>query len=104
MVPTVYLMYHELEQAGRSLCRSENGYVRYVVAVEAFRDQMRAIARAGLRGTSVGEALDGSARCVAITFDDGCESDYLIAAPVLLEFGFTATFYVVSGFIDAPGY
>ena len=33
----VFLMYHELELAGRKLCRSEPGYVRYILPLETFR-------------------------------------------------------------------
>ncbi len=33
---------------------------------------------------------------VVITFDDGLESDYAIAAPILEEFGFKATFFVIT--------
>jgi peptidoglycan/xylan/chitin deacetylase (PgdA/CDA1 family) len=41
---------------------------------------------------------------VVITFDDGCETDLLIAAPRLLEHGLSATFYVTTGFVGKPGY
>ena len=36
----VFLMYHELELAGRKLCQSEPGYVRYILPLETFRGQM----------------------------------------------------------------
>jgi peptidoglycan/xylan/chitin deacetylase (PgdA/CDA1 family) len=41
---------------------------------------------------------------VCITFDDGCETDWIAAAPVLREFGFHATFYLTAGFLGTPGY
>ena len=105
MAGNVYLMYHELEQVGRPLCVETPGYARYAVSAEAFRAQMRAIQLAGLRGISVGDALDRPQRdAVVLTFDDGCESDWTVAAPVLREHGFSATFYVTSGFIDTPGH
>jgi hypothetical protein len=34
-----FLMYHELELAGRKLCQSEPGYVRYILPLEAFRSR-----------------------------------------------------------------
>jgi peptidoglycan/xylan/chitin deacetylase (PgdA/CDA1 family) len=44
------------------------------------------------------------ARPVALTFDDGYADAYSAALPVLQHYGFTATFYVVSGFVGQPGY
>jgi len=101
----VFLMYHELELAGRKLCQSEPGYVRYILPVEEFRSQMAWMKQSGFRGLSVSEALSYSVqRAVCITFDDGCETDLVAAAPLLAEFGFHATFYVTAGFLDTPGY
>ena len=41
---------------------------------------------------------------MCVTFDDGCETDLIAAAPVLREFGFNATFYLTAGFLDTPGH
>ena len=41
---------------------------------------------------------------VVITFDDGLRSDYLIAAPVLKEFGFPATFFIVTDWREDKDY
>jgi peptidoglycan/xylan/chitin deacetylase (PgdA/CDA1 family) len=100
---TVCLMYHELELPDRALCHSEAGYVRYIVSVENFRKQLEALSQAGLQGISVSQMLDGVPG-VALTFDDGCETDLLAAAPALQEMGFKATFYVTIGFLDTRGY
>ena len=101
----VFLMYHELELAGRKLCQSEPGYVRYILPLETFRIQMQWIKESGFRGLSVSEALCYPAEpSVCITFDDGCETDLIAAAPILREFGFHATFYLTAGFLGMPGY
>jgi peptidoglycan/xylan/chitin deacetylase (PgdA/CDA1 family) len=101
----VFLMYHELELAGRKLCQSEPGYVRYILPLESFRRQMAWIKESGWRGLNVSEALCYPAEPgVCITFDDGCETDLIAAAPVLREFGCNATFYLTSGFLGTPGY
>jgi peptidoglycan/xylan/chitin deacetylase (PgdA/CDA1 family) len=101
----VFLMYHELELAGRKLCQSEPGYVRYILPLEIFRGQMSWMKQSGWRGLSVGEALHYPAEpSVCLTFDDGCETDLIAAAPVLREFGFNATFYLTAGFLNTPGY
>ena len=101
----VFLMYHELELAGRKLCQSEPGYVRYILPLGTFRSQMEWLRDSGWRGLNVGEALCyPSEPSVCITFDDGCETDLIAAAPVLREFGFNATFYLTAGFLGTPGY
>src|SRR5215204_1403646 len=113
----VFLMYHELETAGRPLCESEPGYVRYIVGLEDFRRHISHLRSAGVRGHSVGEALSdldagaanntgtkaGGPR-VVFTFDDGCETDLLFAAPLLKEAGFGATFYVTVAHLGRRGY
>ena len=40
----------------------------------------------------------------SLTFDDGHESDYTHAFPVLHELGLRATFFVVPTLVDTPGY
>jgi peptidoglycan/xylan/chitin deacetylase (PgdA/CDA1 family) len=105
---TLFLMYHEIESPGRPLCNAEPGYVRYVVAESDFRAQLESIRAAELRGVSVGEALDNFRRgvygCITLTFDDGCETDLLTAAPILHEAGFNATFFIVAGFVGNAGF
>jgi peptidoglycan/xylan/chitin deacetylase (PgdA/CDA1 family) len=101
----VFLMYHELELPGRKLCQSEPGYVRYILPLETFRSQMEWIKHSGFRGLSVSEAIRYPAEpSICITFDDGCETDLIAAAPVLAEFGFHATFYLTAGRLGIPGY
>jgi len=84
----VFLMYHELELPGRTLVQSEPGYVRYILPIETFRGQMEWLKESGYQGLSVSEASSyPQERSVCITFDDGCETDLISAAPVLREFG-----------------
>ena len=101
---TVFLMYHELQEPNRRLCQAEPGYVRYVLPSSEFRNQMLSIKKNGRRGVNVSRALGTQPDSVAITFDDGCETDFITAAPVLQELGFGATFYVTTGFIGKRGY
>jgi peptidoglycan/xylan/chitin deacetylase (PgdA/CDA1 family) len=101
----VFLMYHELELAGRKLCQSEPGYVRYILPVDTFRTQMAWLKNSGWQGLNVSEALRSpEGQSVCITFDDGSETDLITAAPILHELGFRATSYVTAGFIGTPGY
>lgn len=108
---TVFLMYHEIEAPGRALCETAPGYLRYVVKESEFSRQLECLRASGCDGVSVGEALDGALDGIegrgprlAITFDDGCETDWVVAAPLLAEFGFNATFYVIAGNVGSPGY
>ena len=100
----VFLMYHELDR-GLALCQSESGYVRYVLTLASFRSQMEWLKRSAIAGLSVSAALAyPSGANVCITFDDGCETDWTAAAPVLREFGLHATFYVTAGRVGTAGY
>ncbi len=104
-VSTMILMYHELELPGRDLCRLEPGYVRYVLSASEFESQMRSLHASGLRGLSVSSALQfADPRGIGLTFDDGSETDLLLAAPILNELSFGATFYITAGFLGTPGY
>jgi len=67
-----------------------------------FARQLWCLARLGLRGVSLGEGLwhlarGSSERVVALTFDDGYADNLRFAAPILREFRFGATCFVVSG-------
>lgn len=100
-----FLMYHELEIAGRGLCQVEPGYSRYVLPEPSFRMQMDQLKGTGWQGLSVSQALEfPHGRNVTITFDDGCETDLLAAAPILLQNSFNATFFVTCGRLGKPGY
>ncbi len=100
----VFLMYHELETDGRSACQDGPGYLRYVVQANDFLMQMNHLKGMGWRGVDVDQALLFHPGTTAITFDDGCETDLLVAAPILGELGFGATFYITTGFLGKLGY
>ena len=101
----VFLMFHELELPGRPMCQADPGYARYVISAEEFREQVDWLRNAGWRGVNVSQAFsDTNARAVIVTFDDGCETDLLAAAPLLQQAGFAATSYITAGFIGKPGY
>ena len=103
---TVFLMYHELQVAGRAPIRDDPGYLRYVIDEKEFRAQLIQLRIDGFCGTSVGDWLSSRREepQVVITFDDGCETDFLTAGPLLVEIVFKATFFVVSGFVGKTGF
>jgi peptidoglycan/xylan/chitin deacetylase (PgdA/CDA1 family) len=102
----VFLMYHELELPCRSLVHSEPGYVRYILRESTFQSQIDWLRQNGWNGLNVSEALrfPATGKSVAITFDDGCETDLLCAATILRAAGFNATFYVTVGFLNQCGH
>jgi peptidoglycan/xylan/chitin deacetylase (PgdA/CDA1 family) len=57
---------------------------------------------------AIRDALEGTGRLpnrpIVITFDDGWENQYQYAFPLLLKYGFTATLFVVTKFIDRTGF
>jgi len=104
----VYLMYHELQTPGRELIDGAPGYARYVVTTANFRAQLARLRADNFSGLNVTEALaldDAStAPRVVITFDDGCETDLTLAAQLLREHNYNATFYVTTGNVGRRGY
>lgn len=91
------LMYHHvgLPRAGR-----------FSVTPAQFAEQLKWLRDQGYHSVSIDDiaaALQGGPplppKPIAITFDDGWSDQYDIALPLLSEFGFKATFFVVSGWV-----
>jgi peptidoglycan/xylan/chitin deacetylase (PgdA/CDA1 family) len=104
-----FLMYHEIAVPGRDLCRDFKGHVPYAVPLHEFASQLDFLREQRWRGLSVSEALVANGNGahthkVAITFDDGSETDFDAAAPLLQNAGFHATFYAITGWLGRPGY
>lgn len=98
------LMYHGI--------RAENAtnghpYFETCTAPRVFAAQMRFLRNRGYRAVDLNEAASLLAakqdvsKTVVITFDDGFVDFYSSAFPVLLECGFTATIFVVPGFLNS---
>lgn len=101
------LMYHEIGVPEQPPGDPSPGYLRYVVPVEEFRKQLEILRNERIRGCGITELLDDravSGSAIAITFDDGCQTDLSVAAPLLQDAKFGATFFVVPGFLGRPGY
>lgn len=81
------------------------------VSPETFEWQLRFLARHRFRVLELGDVVDAAAqgraldrRTLAITFDDGYEETFSVAAPFLQRFGFHATIFVAPREIGAPGF
>lgn len=73
------------------------------VSPRRFHMQMATLKRLGYRGVSMDRLLAASgsrSRMVGLTFDDGYADFVQNAAPILAEFGFSATIFVVAGHVD----
>jgi len=92
------LMYH-------SIAESQNGrqpYYETNTSPRVFAQQMKFLRDSGYRANGWDSALQNasrrnSANAVVITFDDGYADFYRNAFPVLSDYGFTATVFVITG-------
>ncbi|NNF29670.1 MAG: polysaccharide deacetylase family protein, partial [Gemmatimonadetes bacterium] len=75
---------------------------------ESLRRRFERMNRLGCRVLALSEAVERLAHgtlpdlAVSITFDDGTHDFYLRAAPLLKEFGFPATVYLTTYYVDRP--
>jgi peptidoglycan/xylan/chitin deacetylase (PgdA/CDA1 family) len=76
-----------------------------------FADQMAYLARNDFTTVTMAQVRayvrDGTPlppRAIALTFDDGYDDAYSAARPVLEQYHMTATFYIITGFLDTPRY
>ncbi len=97
------LLYHHIstEQSGN----------RYFISPAVFRQQIQTLHDLGFTSLTVAQLADllinGGllpAKPVVITFDDGDSDVYTNAYPVLKEFGFTASFYIVAGYLNGKDF
>jgi len=90
------LMYHALSPG--------ESREHYVVRNDIFRRHMDLLRQEGLRGVSLDYVLnhgDEVDHCVVLSFDDGHSSNYHHALPILESYGFLATFFITTGFIES---
>jgi peptidoglycan/xylan/chitin deacetylase (PgdA/CDA1 family) len=101
------LMYHALEDEGHPAGATDPGEQLYILQVRQFQEQMEYLHQEGFRTFLLEEllAMDGwPEKSVVLTFDDGHESNYTLALPILNEFGFKADFFITTGWIGTPNY
>lgn len=77
----------------------------YSVAPAAFARQLDWLVGHGYRSVGLADLAGGMlpARGVLISFDDGDASNLEVAVPMLRARGFTAVFFITSGFLGRPG-
>lgn len=105
MNPSVpILMYHAIAAPN---CSKEAGYT---TTPEAFEAQLRLLAQAGYQSLTVSELANRwetggrlPAKPVVLTFDDGFACLHETALPIMERYGFRATIYLISGYLDRMG-
>ena len=96
------LMYHHIAPRGEA-----DDLRPFVVFKENFQQQLLFLKKSGFRSLHLGEVFDEAegnlsipGRKVVITFDDGSMNLFEHAFPLLKEYGFTATFFIISGMLS----
>lgn len=101
------LMYHALEDQDHPAGYVDKGDRIYLLNVCQFREQMSYLYRNGFQSFQIKEVLSSEKipeKSVIITFDDGHESNYCLALPILKEFGFKAEFFLTTDWIGKSHY
>lgn len=94
------VMYHQLTNS-----KSVAG--RYILTVEQFEKDLIYLKEKGYKTATVQQILEFSKgkgdlpeKSVLITFDDGCETLYTYALPLLEKYGFTAVGFAIGALAD----
>ena len=93
------LMYHSVQDGSSN----PQPYYETNVSPRTFARQMKQLRDEGYLAVGIEDGLkllhkgDASQRVVIITFDDGYRDFYEVAFPILLDFGFNATVFLITG-------
>ena len=99
------LMYHAIRSAADTAL-PQTASVEHAVEAGDFRAQLDTIVNCGYRTIKLDD-LDRPAaepKSLLITFDDGHQSDLLVAAPELARRNLHAIFFVIWSYLGRPGY
>lgn len=106
----VIWMYHGISSSSRPYRNTNSSELFFVITETLFRQQLQFLRDGGYNVV----LLDTLARyyesgqippkTVVLTFDDGHESNYWIAFPLLKEFGFKAVFFITTDWINTSPY
>lgn len=102
------LTYHGLNASGDLSLHKQNS--KFWIPERQFRGHLDQIRRKGYKVALLHDLWDDTApadpgaRSVVLTFDDGRDSDYRVAYPLLVEAGVRAEFFVNTAAIEKPGF
>ncbi len=99
----VIIMYHSID--------TQLGADKLKVCPESFKRPLEFMKTHGYKVISLDDMVDRikagtriPPRTVAITFDDGLKNNFDCAYPLLKEYGFPATFFVITDFVGSENY
>lgn len=105
------LLYHLVVPKRTALNVSGRGDLTEVVTLTEFKEHLRWFRSLGFTSILFDDYFSKPnawkelpERAFAITFDDGNESDYSIALPMLLDFGYRANFFLTVSSIGSSGF
>lgn len=101
------LMYHALEDDSNPAGSRNPGEQLYVLSRDTFYRQMAYLHSNGFTVLLLDELLQldkWPEKGVILTFDDGHQSNYTVALPILEKFGFKAHFFITTGWLNTPNF
>lgn len=95
--------YHDIVNKMRN---SVSFHSPYILLKENFHKQISWLYHNGYQTLTIDDLLSGNAsnKSFILTFDDGHISNYKFAFPILKEFSFIATFFIVPNFVGRENY
>ena len=98
------LVYHSMSPHGPNQSPSQRYYdvspESFVRQMQYLKDEHYAVISLDSLARSLDQNIALPEKSVVITFDDGWQSQYSYAFPVLNKYGFTATFFIFTNAID----
>jgi peptidoglycan/xylan/chitin deacetylase (PgdA/CDA1 family) len=105
------LFYHGILSKKDDLSKYSPEDKVYLLKEEEFAKQLEYLHSSGWSTISVSQLLESSKnksslpeKSLIISFDDGNQTDYTIAFPLLNKFDYKAIFFLTSDFIEKPGH
>jgi peptidoglycan/xylan/chitin deacetylase (PgdA/CDA1 family) len=107
-IPSIpILMYHSISEVSERNKKIRSVNPAYSLAVSQFREQMEYLLTNRYTTLSLDQLLNDESvpqKSLVITFDDGWANNYTCVFPILKNYGFTATIFVISGSIGKANY
>lgn len=102
------LLYHAVSPAQTKTRLGQGESCLYELDREQFEKQMAFLADNGFSVISLEDYFrrqeNSDGQTVILTFDDGHLSNFEVSMPILLKFGFRATFFLTVGWLELPNF